>query len=329
MERGFIMNYIIIGDKEKEVELEKLINEIKEKNIGIEEKYFDCSIGEDTLFFENISINSIFETLTLNVVKRVESIKKIDSFFEKMNKFEIENKYIIIDILDEDNKINLKLKDKLKERFKIIEIRKEKNSKNIIKYIMQELNNISESDAFLIIEMVSENIYKIKNEVEKLKRYFGEEPFEMARARKIISKTVEYDIYEVVDEFLKGNKERMIEYLKNTENHMLILYTIAKELQFIYKLTLIKEKGNISNRWNYNKFKEVDYPKIKEYFTVQRGNKDVPVHEYVLFKKLDKIDMFEVEFIEKKIKENLEREYDIKSGLMDEKTAVELYVLGF
>ena len=63
-----------------------------------------------------------------------------------------------------------------------------------IGYIFENLK-ISEKDALQLLEMIGKNPYKVKNEIEKLKNYLGDESYSISSARKIITVEKEYQIY--------------------------------------------------------------------------------------------------------------------------------------
>ena len=89
---------------------------------------------------------------------------------------------------------------------------------------------------------------------------------------------------------------------------MLFLNIISEEITILIKLKNLEERGIISSNINFNLFKNEIYPTIKEIFK----NKNRYIHPYSLFLKFQYLKLFKLNFLEKKLNECLEDEFEFK-----------------
>lgn len=309
---------VIIGDQSREMKVEALIKEIKEKNIGIEEKIFDALQGEDELFISQSSTNSIFGGKELLFLKRGENVKKLEDLFKALKNFDLSNKELIVSIECDEKGLGKKLTELIKSYGELYEtLEAKKNPKEMIEYIITELK-VDNRTALELFEMIGNNVNKLKNEMEKLKNYFFQKEFSINEAKKIISVNVEYNLFEQVDKLLKGNKKSVLEYLKAEKNSQLFLFWLGQELKELLKLSLLIKEGKLVKTSNYNVFK-AKFDENTGYF--------VGKHPYRVFKTMENLGNFSNEKLRYLLKELLDTEYKIKSGYGEESILVDLLVL--
>jgi len=313
------MIYFLIGGLTRKIEYDKLEKKIKGENPGIEKKVFDIVQKEEEEFLLNVEINSMFEGKKFLILRRAEKRKRIEGLFKILSKYNLQNKEIIIEFDNSEKDFSKSAMKIAKELGKIIEIKKDKGNNVIIEYIKQELE-INTKQAHNLMEMIGTNIGKINNEIEKIKIFLDGKEFDVEKIKKIITIQQEYSIFELLEELLNGSKKDLINYLKREKAYMLFIYTFLNKLKMNFKLKLLENEGKIGTVYNYNTYIRTVYPKIKEYFTV---------HPYALFKQLQNMDNKSIEFYENKIDELLKVELKIKSGLMDDETAIELFIMKF
>ncbi|TDT71783.1 DNA polymerase III delta subunit [Hypnocyclicus thermotrophus] len=303
------MFYILTGDYSIELEYNKLI---KKNNYPI--ITFDATQKEDfENFLQKISTNNMFGNNETIILKRAEKLSKLSNFIKTISNFNILNKIVIILI---NKKLTAKQIKECESFAKVI-IGETKNEKDFyINYIKNELK-ISTNDAFKLTEMIGHDIYKIKNEIEKIKNYFYEEEFYIEKAKNIISINEEYNSFEAIENLLLGNPNEVYKMINKDKSHMLILYTLTKEFQNILKLTLLINEGKIINTNNYNKFKN-SYENNKYLFN--------NTHPYSVFKKLKYINKYTISSIKEILKEILITEANIKNGLIKDDIAIELLI---
>lgn len=309
---------VVIGDQSREMKVEALIKEIKEKNLGIEEKIFDALQGEDELFLSQSSTNSIFGGKELLFLKRAENVKKLEELFKALKNFDLSNKEIVISIECDEKGLSKKVTELIKSYGEIYEtLEAKKNPKEMIEYIITELK-VDNKTALNLFEMIGNNVNKLKNEIEKLKNYFIDKQFSISEARKLISVNVEYNLFEQVDKLLKGNKKDVIDYLKTEKNSQLFLFWLGQELKELLKLSLLVKEGKLVKTNNYNVFKN-KFDENTRYF--------VGKHPYRVFKTMENLNNFDDRKLKALLKELLETEYRIKSGYGEEAILIDLLVL--
>ena len=309
---------VVIGDQSREMKVEALIKEIKEKNLGIEEKIFDALQGEDELFLSQSSTNSIFGGKELLFLKRAENVKKIEELFKALKNFDLSNKEIVISIECDEKGLSKKVTELIKSYGEIYEtLEAKKNPKEMIEYIITELK-VDNKTALNLFEMIGNNVNKLKNEIEKLKNYFIDKEFSISEARKLISVNVEYNLFEQIDKLLKGNKKDVLDYLKTEKNSQLFLFWLGQELKELLKLSLLVKEGKLVKTNNYNVFKN-KFDENTRYF--------IGKHPYRVFKTMENLNNFDDRKLKALLKELLETEYRIKSGYGEEAILIDLLVL--
>ena len=318
------MFYLLVGDKSRELEYTKIINRIKNENPGISEKYFDAAQKEEEGFLQTISTNSMFSSKELVVLKRAEKISKFWNFLKILKNFNIANKIILIDFFSEKGSFSKKSSSEAKGLCKLVEVYQEKDRSYLLGYLQEELK-IDKRTALSLLEMIGTDGSVVKNEVDKLKLFFNDSSFNLEKAKKLVSLTKEYSIFELIQGLLDGKKEPLIRHLKKESDHMLFLALFASELGMLLKLKLLVEAHEITQLSNYTAFKNKEFDKIKEYFYSGKGYP----HPYVLFLKFKSLNKFSTSFLKKNLEKLLELESKIKMGLAVEDTLVEAYIVSF
>lgn len=311
---------------------EEKIEEIKRLNPEIPMKIFDASQGEGEFFLEAISVNSMFSSKELIVLKRAEKIKKLDNLLKIIGEYDLSKKEVIV-VYEEElndfgkavNEVGKKVLDLAKKNGEVIEARKATEKKALQNYIKKELD-ISDYNAEILFEMLGDDFFKVKNEVEKIKIFLDDKPFILEEIIPILSVSEEYNLKKLTEEFLnEDNVEKLLNHLKKTKEYMLFLYLLSDELILALKLVSLKKIGEINSHLSYNNFKDGIYENIKKYFKNNRGY----MREYPIFLKFKYMDIFEEEFLLKKLEEVLEIEYKIKNGEIEEEIGVEKIIVGF
>ena len=315
------MLYIIVGDKTKEIQYDNILNTIRQQNSGIHERFFDANQGEASLFMEALQTNSMFGGKQLLVLRRAEETDNLTSFLETIKLFNLESKEIIIDIEKKGNIFGKKAQGIAEEIGKLVIVKSQNEDETVIEFIKRELNT-DNRQSFLLKEMIGTDLQKVKNEINKIKNYLDNDQFSIDRIKNIVSIKEEYNIFEVVDKTLKGNKKEALKYIANDGNTHLFLYNLAQEIKNILKLKLLVKQGKINLTNNFNSFNS-DFNKYKKYF--KKGTSYM--HPYGIFKKLDKLNIFDISKLKELLQLCHKTEYKIKNGYGDDKTLVELLIL--
>ena len=327
------MIYFLHGDTAPlQIKYGEIIDKIKSNNPSIPEKIFDASLDEVTLFFDSISTNSIFSPKELILLKRAEDFKNLDSIVIPLKMYNLAQKEIVIvyeEFLNDYGKIKnpipKKTLDSFQEIAEIICFRKENEKKAIIFYIQHELN-ISEYEAEKFVELVGDDFFKVKNEVEKVKSFLDGDSFNLEKVKPLLSINEEYNLKNLIENFLiSKNTKDLLHFVSKEKLHNNFIYGIAEELIFYLKLSSLAQDNILNKNISYKKFNEGIFENIKMFFLTDRGYP----HPYTLFLKLKNIDIFDEFFLRKKLKELTYLEYSIKSGNLDVEIGVEDYIIGF
>lgn len=326
------MIYFLYGDTPLPIKYEELLKEIKGKNPEAEVKYFDGIQKEEESFFEAVSTNSMFSPLEILVYKRLEKLN-LKKFFDRLSNFNLSQKIVVLlyeEFLNEydkeTNPIDKKDMKKIEEMGKVIAAKKKNEKKAMIFYTSRELE-IDERKAEKICEMVGDDFFKLKQEIEKIKNYMGDEEFSLEAAEKIISVTDEYSLRKSIERLVESKDIKdILNFLREKREYMLFLYSLYEELNMLLKLKVLERRGTIAGNMSYRYFKENVYGDAKEYFRRDRGgyHSDYPV--FLKFKLLNK---YSIEFLKSRMENIIYTEYDIKSGKIPEEAGVERFILGF
>lgn len=318
------MIYFIGGKKQREFKYFEILEKIRKENAGISESFFDVDLKENEQFLEKININSIFSSQELVVLKRAEKLKNIEEILKYIANLEIVNKEIIIDYDKEDGKFGAKLKKLLDEleknrKMKVFLFQKE-TEEEIRAYIVNELG-INGRDLALLLEMIGNNPFKVRNEVEKIKVFLNGEKFDIEKIKNVVSVEKEYQIYEMTRNILLNNPADVMRYLEQKKEYMGILYSLYSELETMYKISSLKKRGRKFSR-NYNAFK-MEFEEIKEVF---KSNNRIP-NSYVIFKKLEIEQNYTKLNLKKLVFRCWEIERDIKMGKIEMETGVNVLIM--
>lgn len=318
------MIYFIGGKKQREFKYFEILEKIRKENVGISESFFDVDLKENEQFLEKININSIFLSQELVVLKRAEKLKNIEEILKYIANLEIVNKEIIIDYDKEDGKFGAKLKKLLDEleknrKVKVFLFQKE-TEEEIRAYIVNELG-INGRDLALLLEMIGNNPFKVRNEVEKIKVFLNGEKFDIEKIKNVVSVEKEYQIYEMTRNILLNNPADVMRYLEQKKEYMGILYSLYSELETMYKISSLKKRGRKFSR-NYNTFK-MEFEEIKEIF---KSNNRIP-NSYVIFKKLELEQNYTNLNLKKLVFRCWEIERDIKMGKIEMETGVNVLIM--
>lgn len=318
------MIYFIGGKNQREFKYFEILEKIRKENVGISESFFDVDLKENEQFLEKININSIFSSQELVVLKRAEKLKNIEEILKYIANLEIVNKEIIIDYDKEDGKFGAKLKKLLDEleknrKMKVFLFQKE-TEEEIRAYIVNELG-INGRDLALLLEMIGNNPFKVRNEVEKIKIFLNGEKFDIKKIKNVVSVEKEYRIYEMTRNILLNKPADVMRYLEQKKEYMGILYSLYSELETMYKISSLKKRERKFSK-NYNTFK-MEFEEIKEIF---KSNNRIP-NSYVIFKKLELEQNYTNLNLKKLVFRCWEIERDIKMGKIEMETGVNVLIM--
>ena len=232
------MIHFIQGLSSKTIYLEELLNKLNIDNI----LKFDETNSD--FFLNEINSGSLFSEPKIVLLNNAEKIKNISQILEKLTNQDDSNEEIIIvyNSIKENKKIN-----DLAKTFNTYSIfNTNLNRKKFLEYIEKRVK-IKNSEANQLLDLLDEDYYLIKNELDKIDNFLNGKPYSLDNIRPILSKTSKFIIFELTNDILNNRKINF-----PIKEHMGILSSLINDFDLIYKLHVSKIKEN-----NYNNFKEI------------------------------------------------------------------------
>ena len=305
------MTYLILGNNEI---IKEHINKIvKENNINKESiSSYDLETDNIMNALEDINTLSIFSDKKIVIVYNIESLIKKDDrnndlYVSELIKY-LNNQSDNILIISGKSLPNRK---KLITSFDSFSTKIEATNFDINSYIKELLNGykMSSSDIELLKTYCSNDLLRIKNEIEKLKLYkFDEKQITREDIESLVKRDLDKTIFDLINSVEKGTKNRSFDIYKElkeqNEEDMKILSMLANNYRLIYQiknLTYTKTDNEIKEILGIVNPKRINVLRSKGY---NYTNKDL---ENILSYLAD-------------------LDYKIKTGLIDKETAVYLFL---
>lgn len=305
------MTYLILGNNEI---VKEHINKIVKENDINRESISSYDLETDNIMnaLEDINTLSIFSDKKLVIVYNIESLIKKDDKNNDLYVLELikylNNQSDNILIISGKSLPNRK---KLITSFDSFSTKIEATNFDINSYINELLNGykISNNDIELLKTYCSNDLLRIKNEIEKLKLYrFDEKQITRDDIESLVKKDLDKTIFDLINSVEKGTKNRSFDIYKElkeqNEEDMKILSMLANNYRLIYQiknLTYTKTDNEIKEILGISNPKRISVLRSKGY---NYTNKD-----------LENILSFLADL-----------DYKIKNGLMDKETAVYLFL---
>ena len=307
------MNYLLYGTNDYVINLE-IKKIIKKNNINTEDiinyNYTETNIKniiDDAytmpLFNDNkiIIVNNctLFESTS-----KKEETSVLEDYLNKTN----ENTILIL----------IEQVEKLDERKKIFKILKDNksiiecNTININNLVKEQLEDykINSNTINKLIDRVGTNPYNLINEIEKLKLFKIKDKTITDDDIMFASKNIEDSLFDLIDYIINKNNEKIIELyhdllLKNSEP-IAILILISNQIRLMYQ----------SKTLFYQGYSEKDIAATLE------------VHPYRVKLAIEKSRNYTNELLLKYLEDLAILDFEIKSGVKDADTGLELFLLG-
>ncbi|WP_064579962.1 DNA polymerase III subunit delta [Streptobacillus moniliformis] len=291
------MNYFISGKSARKIYIDNILNN-SDKN----KMYFDENTVSE--FLSELNAGSLFSEPTILILKNANKVKDINNVIKNVNLNTFNDKDVIIDY--EANKENKKIKELL-NNFEVHEILDDRENKNVlIKYIQERLK-CNSKDSNNILEIIGQDFYSLKNEIDKICSYLNGEEFSFDNIKPILSKNTNFFIFNLTEDILN---KKMIEF--PIKEHMALLSSLSNDFEIMYKLHILDIK-NI----NYNNFKS-QYENHKFFKNL---------NPYYVFKKIQFLKNFSKDRTKELISLSFETDLKIKTGLLPLEDGVEAYIL--
>ena len=237
------MNYTFLGNKDFVTkEINDLIKDYNDEEIG----YYNLEEDSIDRVLEDISTVSLFGKKIV-VVYNLDKLKDDKDLINYLNSDTDDNNILVLSSykeLDKRKKIvkTLKEKTKLKELFSLDMVTYIKNNLKDYKMDFMTIN--------LLISYTSSNIFRIDNELEKLKIYKDfDKIITSDDVKKIVKKSYDSTIFDLIDNINRKDIDKIFkiyeELQKEGETSDRIMYTIANHYRLLFQIkNLIGEKSD-------------------------------------------------------------------------------------
>lgn len=208
--------------------------------------------------------------------------------------------------------------EKLDSRKKIVSLIEKQgklidcNKTNIQKEVLDMFENykINMNDINFLIDRVGDNLYILEQEINKLKIYKNKN-YDITREDiiNVTVKSIDIDIFHLIENIINKNKEKALEsyheMIKRGEEPIKIIVMLANQYRLIYQVKVLKNK------------------RISIYDMINiLGKKKYPIELA-----LAKSNNFTLEELINNLSKLADLDYNIKSGKVDKKLGLEMFIL--
>ena len=242
------MIYLLYGNKDYRIndEIEKITKNIDKINIT---KY-DLNVDDIKEVINDAETYSLFEEKKVIIIENANmftgSTSKDSEIIEKYMENENPLTTLILIVRGEKIDSRKKITKLLQKKGKILEFNEDINIDNLIK---KELKNykIDYQTLNLFKNRVGTNPLIIENEINKIKLYKNDKEITKEDILNVTTKTIEIDIFKLIDDIVKGNKDSAIEIyhemLKVNEEPLKIVIMLANQFRIMYQSKELMLKG--------------------------------------------------------------------------------------
>jgi len=300
----------LIENEIKKVLAHHKIDEINISHYDLNETLINDIIDDAStisLFSENkaIIINDsyIFTGTTKNNIEQ--NIELLEQYLKNYNPNTVMIFVANSDKLDERKKI-VKL---IKEIGTIKKIEKSNNLEKIVKEMFDNYN-INFSDINLLIDRVGKDLGLLNQEITKIKT-FKDKDLNVTTEDiiNLTNKNIDTDIFQFIDYIINKNKAKALEIyyelLKINEEPIKIIVMIANQIRIMYQTKELYKKG----------------------YTEKDIASNLDIHPYRIKLALEKSREYESSKLLNYLNELADLDINIKSGLIDKKLGLELFIL--
>ena len=181
----------------------------------------------------------------------------------------------------------------------------------ITNYLKEKKFDIEKKACEELLVRTEYNLNLIMQELEKLMLYkYDDKKIDLNAVQTLVSKNLEENIYELTNSILSNNNNKTIEIyydlLAKSEDPLRIMNNVATKIRQLIHTKILLEK-----RYNQDE--------IKDHFNIKSGA------AYYLIKDANAVSF---ELLESILDKLSKLDFDIKTGIIDKKIGLELFILG-
>jgi DNA polymerase-3 subunit delta len=169
---------------------------------------------------------------------------------------------------------------------------------------------ITPDGAARLILSVGTNLRMLRSEIEKLALYAGEGgTIDEAVVDALATRTMEQNIFVFIDEVVRVRVDRamrmMYDLLKNKEEPIKLLFMITRQVRIMYQVKVQSGRG----------------------YTLQQIAQQLGTHPYAAKVAKEQGNRFSVKVLERLLMELAEIDYKVKTGQVNDRAALEMFLL--
>lgn len=314
-----MVDYInILYGKNKFLVQKKLNEKIVETAVeDINISRYDLNQTSSDDIIEDLRTVSFFSEKKVIVVNNIHVLlKESDSIVNEWIKYiekpnpDVYLFIILEELLDEKHELGKALfkKSYIEE---ITEMKKSEYPQYVIDYLNKLSFDIDEKAVNELLVRTEYDLDLITQELEKLMLYKFDDPnIDLESVFMLVSKNLEENIYELTNSFLSNNNHKTIEIyydlLARSEDPIRIMNSIINKIRELIHTKLLLERG----------YSQED---VAKHFNIKSGI------AYYLIKNASSNSL---ESLEGHLKRLSKLDYEIKSGKIDKKLGLEIFILG-
>lgn len=308
---------ILYGENEYLVE-EKLSEIIKISNIEeINISHYDLEENDSDDALEDLMTVSFFSDHKIVVIRNIETLlKESEGMISRwINYLKNPNPdvslYIVLkSLLPENTKLGKTLFTTCHLE-KVDDMTKEMYPDYIKNYLKKLEYQITDDAVLELVSRCDYNLLHLKQEIEKLTLYkFREQHINLKDVTQLVSRNLEENIYELINNLLLHNSHKTIEIyydlLARSEDPLRIMNSITNKIRQLIHTKLLIQQG-------------YSQEEVKNHFNISSGQ------AYYLIKDANKANTNELEEMLTRLSK---LDYDIKIGKVDKKIGLEMFILG-
>lgn len=317
--------YLLYG--QEEFLIEELLNQIVNAVLSSEEKEFNLSVFD---MYEEAIETAIEDAETLPFIgeKRVVIIKDPVFLTGQKEKSKVDHNLARLEqYLESPSPDTIVIftgnYDKLDERKKIVKLLK-KNGETFHASLMDEKaisawvrsrvtvenKEIDDGSIHLLLQLVGPKLMLLSNEIDKLMVYVGEDRvIDQTVIKNLVPRTLEQNVFSLIDRIVKRNTEEALlffyDLLEQKEEPIKILSLLATQFRLIYQVKELYKRG-------YGQNQTAGYLKVHPFRVKLAG---------------EQANGFTEEELQNIMNHLADIDYKMKTGKMDKKLLLELFIL--
>ena len=311
------MTYLFYGSIDYLIneEINKIIAKYKIDDISISRYNMEKDSIDDIL--EDASTVSLFSNQKLVIVTNAviftnqakkSNINTIDE--EKISNY-LNNMNPLVQLVFINDKVNMV--KKLSKLIKKVGVVKEFNEVTNLKKMAKELlsgYSISDSTINVLLDRVNNNIDILRQECIKLSNYkLEEKEITLDDVKNMVNKNIELDIFKLIDDIVTKNKEEAMEIyeemLKHNEEPIKIIIMLSNQFRLMFQSKKLIKKG----------------------YSEKEIAKKLNVHPYPVKLALQKSRNYDESRLLFLLSELADLDFQIKSGEIEKRLGLELFIL--